>query len=130
VNYIGAAVDQPTGEPDLADGHLVSPVGSPVDGDHHDVTFAPCGLGPGDEGVGPLGTWRPGTCCSPTGGDDLAGWQDRRVQGRRLRMAVARQVPVLPAAIHGTGRIWPPRRAAILAARSASLSQAHCRLAA
>ena len=28
VNYIGAAVDQATGEPDLADGHLVSPVGS------------------------------------------------------------------------------------------------------
>jgi 1-acyl-sn-glycerol-3-phosphate acyltransferase len=32
-------------------------------------------------------------------------------------IAIASQVPIVPAAIHGTGRIWPPGRSAIYAGR-------------
>ncbi len=38
VHHVDAAVDQSAGEAHLIGVHAVSPVGSPVDGDHRDVT--------------------------------------------------------------------------------------------
>ena len=55
VDQVGAAVDQPAGEAHLIRVHAVSPVGSPVDGDHHDVTGPPGRLHLADEVVG--GGW-------------------------------------------------------------------------
>src|SRR5713226_1623479 len=38
VDEVDAPVDQPAGEADLIRAHVIPPVGSPVDGDDHNVT--------------------------------------------------------------------------------------------
>jgi hypothetical protein len=55
------------------------------------------------------------TVHSGSGGQDLDSDAARREL--RFKTGIASQVPIVPVAIHGTGRIWPPGRSAIHAGR-------------
>ena len=52
VDEVDTAADQPVGEADLVRVHVIPPVGSPVDGDDHDVTGPPGGPRPAGDVVG------------------------------------------------------------------------------
>jgi 1-acyl-sn-glycerol-3-phosphate acyltransferase len=48
-------------------------------------------------------------------------------KGGAFVIAIASQVPIVPAAIHGTCQIWPPGEPQSTQARCASLPRARCR---
>src|SRR5262245_65406030 len=52
MDHIDPAVDEPVGKADLVVGHVVPPVGTPVDGRDDNVTGLPYRPGPGDEVIG------------------------------------------------------------------------------
>src|SRR5271157_3449492 len=76
VDHVDTAVDEAAGEAGLVTGHVIPPVGAPVDGDDDDVAGLPGGARPGDDlvggGAGQVGQEiyaRPGGGGGPSRGD-------------------------------------------------------------